>query len=61
MERGNLLPDAKGEIQLRSPHKNESTKAGNRGGTARSSKEIPVIGMEQRGCVIQFRLKINRL
>jgi hypothetical protein len=61
VERGNLLPDAKGEVQVRSPRKNESTKVGNRGGTARNSEEIPVMGVERRGCVIQFKLKINRL
>jgi hypothetical protein len=36
------------------PHKDESTNAEYRGGTARSSEETPVMGVERRGCVIQF-------
>jgi hypothetical protein len=35
-------------------HKDESTNAEYRGGTARSSEEAPVMGVERRGCVIQF-------
>jgi hypothetical protein len=35
-------------------HKDESTEAEYRGGTARKSEEAPVMGVEQRGCVIQF-------
>lgn len=35
-------------------HKDESTDAVYRGGTARNSYEVPEIGMERRGCVIQF-------
>ena len=35
-------------------HKDESTDAEYRGGTARMSEEVPVMGVEQRGCVIQF-------
>jgi len=38
-------------------HKGESTDARHWGGAARSSEEVPVMGMEQRGCV---RL-LNRL
>jgi len=36
------------------PHKDESTDAGYRGGTARSSGETSVMEVERRGCVIQF-------
>lgn len=38
----------------------ESTDAENRGGATRSSEEVPVIGMERRGCVIQFYLAVNQ-
>jgi len=41
-------------------HKDESTDAAYRGGTARKSGEIPVMGMEQRGCIIQV-LTIDQL
>jgi hypothetical protein len=41
-------------------HKDESTDAAYRGGTARMSVEIPVMGMEQRGCVIHV-LAIDQL
>jgi RNA-directed DNA polymerase len=36
------------------PHKDESTDAAYRGGTARMSEEASVMEVEQRGCVIQF-------
>ena len=42
------------------PHKGESTDAAYRGGTARRSVESPVIGEEQRGCVIQFWKVVNQ-
>ena len=35
-------------------HKEESTDAEYRGGTARSSVEALIMGVEQRGCVIWF-------
>ncbi len=35
-------------------HKGVSTDAAYRGGTACTSVEVPVMGMEQRGCVILF-------
>jgi RNA-directed DNA polymerase len=41
-------------------HKNESTDAEHSGGPPRRSDEIPVMGMEQRGRVIQLELKINQ-
>ncbi len=40
--------------------KDESTDAENRGGAACSSKEVPVMGRERRGCVIQFYVTVNR-
>ena len=45
--------DEKGEIQGGSPPEDESTDASHRGGTARSSEEAPVMGVERRGCVAQ--------
>jgi hypothetical protein len=33
------------------PHKIESTDARHRGGAARSSDEVSVMGMERRGCI----------
>ena len=48
-ERGNLLPDDKGKIQVGPTYKYESTDAGKRDGTSRSSDEVPVMGMERRG------------
>jgi len=40
--------------------KDESTDAENRGGAARRSFEVPVMGMEQRGCIIRFYLIVNQ-
>lgn len=53
--------DVKGEIQVGSPHKNESTDAGHRGGTARSSVEGAVMAVEPRGSVIQLSFEDNRV
>jgi hypothetical protein len=41
-------------------HKDESTDTAYRGGTARRSVETPVMGVEQRGCVIHV-LTIDQL
>jgi len=41
------------------PHKNESTDAGHSGGVACSSDEVPVMGMERRGCVAQLYFMVN--
>ena len=40
------------ENSKRKTRKDKSTDAENRGGTARISYEAPVMGVEQRGCVI---------
>jgi RNA-directed DNA polymerase len=40
--------------------KDESTDAEHRDGAACSSEEVSVMEMEQRGCVIQFCLTVNR-
>ena len=41
-------------------HKNESTDAEHSGGPSRISDEVPVMGMERRGRVIQLELEINQ-
>ena len=42
-----------------SPHKCESTDAGNRGGVARSSEEVSVMEMERRGYIVQLYRIVN--
>ena len=42
------------------PHKWESTDAEHRGGAIRSSGEDPVMGLEQRGCIVQLERENNR-
>jgi len=42
-------------------HKNESTDAEHSGGPTRSSDEVSVMEMEQRGRVILLDLKINQI
>ena len=49
---GTCRPDAKGETQVGSTHKSESTDAGHGGGPTRTSVEVPVMGMERRGWII---------
>ena len=51
---GTCGPDAKGEIQVGGPHKDESTDAGDRGGATCSRDESPVMGPDRRGCVVQL-------
>jgi RNA-directed DNA polymerase len=45
------------EESKRKPHKDQSTDAEHRGGATRSSVENPVMGLEQRGCVVQLLTK----
>jgi hypothetical protein len=52
-ERENLSSDAKGAIASGSNREDRSTDAEHRGGAARNSDEGPVMGPEQRGCVVQ--------
>ena len=40
-------------------HEGQSTDAGHRGGWARSSVEVPVMGMERRGPITRFRRRVN--
>jgi hypothetical protein len=52
--------DVKGEARVGSPHEGESTDAEHRDGLPRSSREVPVIGMERRGQVTRLALVANR-
>jgi len=45
--------DVKGQAASGSNREGESTEAGRRGGTARSSVEGPVMGLVRRGCVVR--------
>lgn len=47
--------DVKGEVQVVTPQ-GESTNAEHRGGPSRSSDETPVMGVERRGWLVQFKL-----
>ena len=51
---------AKGEIRVGGPHEDESTNTEHRDGLPRSSREVPVMGMERRGQVTQLALVANR-
>src|SRR5512142_2461292 len=42
------------------PHEGQSTDARHRGGWARSSVEVPVMGMERRGPITQLRRRVNQ-
>jgi len=42
------------ETSKRQTRKDKSIDAMSRGGTIRSSDEVPVMGMERRDCIIQF-------
>ena len=47
------------ETSKRWTRKDKSIDAMNRGGTIRSSDEVPVMGMERRDCIIQFWTAVN--
>jgi len=57
---GTCRPDAKGEAQMRGPHKGESTDAGHRGGPTRISVEVSVMEMERRGWIISPYFLVNQ-
>jgi hypothetical protein len=42
------------------PHERESTKAGHRGGVARSSEEGAVMALERRGDIVQLYGEVNQ-
>lgn len=48
------------ENSKRRTRKDESTDAECRGGTACSSNEASVMGVERRGCIIQFWKMVNQ-
>lgn len=56
---GTCRADVKGAIQVGSPHKNLSTEAAHRGGSACSSEEVSVMEMERRGWHVQNRFLVN--
>jgi len=43
------------------PHKSESTDAGHRGGTTRSSNELSVMERKPRGCIVQSYWMANQV
>jgi hypothetical protein len=54
-----VAPMRREEPKWRS-HEGQSTDAGHRGGWARSSVEVPVMGMERRGPITQLRRRVNQ-
>ncbi len=56
---GTCRPDAKGAAQLDSLQESQSTDAGHRGGDSRSRVEGSVMGLNQRGIVVQFHCGYN--
>ena len=50
---GTCRSDAKGEVRVGGPHKDESTDAERRGGAVRSRDEGPVMGLDRRGCIVR--------
>ncbi len=57
---GTYGSDVKGEIQVGSPRKDESTEAEHRGGVACISEEGPVMGLERRGDIVQLYCRVNQ-
>lgn len=53
LEQENLSSRCKGKTSSSRYCKRESTEAWHGGGTPRSSEEVPVMGMERRGCIIR--------
>src|SRR6266850_861863 len=59
-ERENLSLRCQGRRPSGANRKDQSTKAEHRGGAARSRDEGSVMGLDQRGCVVQPRTRANR-
>lgn len=57
---GTCGSDAKGDVQAGGPREDQSTKAGHRGGAARSRGEGSVMGLDRRGCVVQLETGVNQ-
>ncbi len=51
--------DVKGEVSSGYNREGQSTDAEHRGGAARSRCEGPVMGLDQRGCIAQPKLRAN--
>lgn len=58
---GNLSLSCEGKRCKWRTHKTESTNGQNRGRATRSSDEVSVMDMDQRGCVIQLSKSVNSL
>ena len=56
---GTCRPDGKEKRKWR-PHERESTKAGHRGGVARSSEKGAVMVRERRGDIAQLDCEVNQ-
>src|SRR5882762_10875737 len=59
-ERENLSLRCQGRRPSGAHRKDQSTEAEHRGGAARSRDEGSVMELDQRGCVVQPRLRANR-
>jgi hypothetical protein len=57
---GTCRPDGKGEPQVGTPHKRESTEAGHRGGGVCSRAEGPVMGLDRRDAIVPGYPGVNR-
>jgi hypothetical protein len=57
---GTCRPGVKGEIQVGSPHEDESTETGHRGGAACSRREGSVMELDRRGCIIWLYCEVNQ-
>ncbi len=56
---GTCRSAVKGEAQVGSPHKGESTEAEHRGGAARSRGEGAVMGLDRRGGIVRGHAGAN--
>ena len=57
---GTCRLDAKGDIQMGSPHEDKSTEARHRGGATRSRAEGSVTGLDRRGRVVRLLGGVNQ-
>ncbi len=57
MERENLSSRCQEKTSSKRHYKRESIEACHGGRTSRSSVEVPVMGMERRGCIIETKSK----
>jgi hypothetical protein len=57
---GTCRLDAKGEIQMGSPHEDQSTEARHRDGATRSRAEGSVTGLDRRGRVVRLLGGVNQ-